>query len=338
MMSKTTDFSYHLTKYLGEYLPFMRNFSTNTIRSYRDTFKLLLTYFDIELSIPAHKLQIKNITSDTVKSFLNWLREKRGSSICSVNIRLAALHAFFKYLQSREPQYIFQCQQIMAVEMARAEKPTIGYLSVDELRIMFSQINENTPQGERHATLLYLLYDSGARVQELCDLKVRDVHLGDNPYVLLRGKGNKSRNVPIVNEVAHRVEKYILKNSLNLPEYQDMPLFFNSQRKALTRAGVSYIVSKYAVSARRLSPSFPDRITPHIFRHTKAMHLSQAGINIIYIRDFLGHVDLATTEIYAKMNIELLRDALEDAYPELSSREFSDWKEDSSLMKFLKNL
>ena len=165
MMSKTTDFSYHLTKYLGEYLPFMRNFSTNTIRSYRDTFKLLLTYFDIELSIPAHKLQIKNITSDTVKSFLNWLREKRGSSICSVNIRLAALHAFFKYLQSREPQYIFQCQQIMAVEMARAEKPTIGYLSVDELRIMFSQINENTPQGERHATLLYLLYDSGARVQ-----------------------------------------------------------------------------------------------------------------------------------------------------------------------------
>ena len=338
MTSKNTDFSYHLTKYLGEYLPFMRNFSTNTIRSYRDTFKLLLTYFDTELGVPAHKLQIKNITSDTVKRFLEWLREKRGSSICSVNIRLAALHAFFKYLQSREPQYILQCQQIMSVEMARAEKAMIGYLSVDELRLMFSQINEATPQGERHATLLYLLYDSGARVQELCDLKVRDVHLGDNPYILLHGKGNKFRNVPIVNEVAHRVEKYILKNRLNLPECQDMPLFFNSQRKALTRAGVSYIVSKYAESARRLSPSFPDKITPHIFRHTKAMHLCQAGINIIYIRDFLGHVDLATTEIYAKMNIELLRDALEDAYPELSSHKFPEWKEDGSLMKFLKNL
>ena len=337
-MNRPSDFSYHLTKYLGEYMPFVKNFSVNTIRSYRDTFKLLLLYFNEELNIPTHKIQIKDVSSATVKGFLEWLREKRSSSVCSTNIRLAAIHAFFKYLQNREPQYIFQCQQIMAVEAARAKKPTIDYLSVEDMRLMLSQIDESTSKGKRHATLLHLLYDTGARVQELCDLKVRDVHLGNNPYVLLHGKGNKDRNVPIVTDVARRVEKYIVESRLSSTECLDMPLFFNSQRKPLTRAGVSYIVSKYAISARKISSSFPEKITPHIFRHTKAMHLCQAGINIVYVRDFLGHVDLATTEIYAKMNIERLRDALEEAYPELPTEGLSDWRKDDSLMDFLTSL
>ena len=143
-MHRPTDFSYHLTKYLGEYLPFIKNFSANTIHSYRDTFKLLLLYFNEELNIPTHKVQIKHVTPNAVKGFLEWLKEKRGSSVCSANIRLAAIHAFFKYLQNREPRYIFQGQQIMAVEMARVEKPVIGYLSVDDLYLMLSQIDEST--------------------------------------------------------------------------------------------------------------------------------------------------------------------------------------------------
>lgn len=135
-MRKPTDFSYHITKYLSEYLPCVKNYSINTIRSYRDTFKLFLLYFDEELNIPMYKIQIKNITPDIIKSFLEWLREKRGSSLYSRNIRLAAIHAFFKYLQGREPQYMFQCQQIMAVEMARATKPVIGYLSAENLYLI----------------------------------------------------------------------------------------------------------------------------------------------------------------------------------------------------------
>ena len=337
-MNRTTDFSYHITKYLGEYLPCVRNFSVNTIRSYRDTFKLFLLYCNNARNIPANKLQLKHITPDIINGFLEWLKESRGSSICSVNIRLAALHAFFKYLQSREPQFSFQCQQIMAIEMARTERTVIGFLSVNELRLLFSQIDESSVQGRRHAALLHLLYDTGARVQELCDLKLRDIHFGENPYVLLHGKGNKCRNVPIVTEVAQRTERYIAENGLSAFQAQDMPLFFNSQKRPLTRAGVSYIVSKYATLAHACSPAFPRNVTPHIFRHTKAMHLCQAGINIVYVRDFLGHVDLATTEIYAKMNIESIRDALEDAYPELPSGKFSDWTEDNTLMTFLQSL
>lgn len=163
-------------------------------------------------------------------------------------------------------------------------------------------------------------------------MRVRDVHLEDNPHVLLHGKGDKSRYVPIVTDVARRIAEYLAENDLDRQEFMDRPLFFNQQRQKLTRAGVSHVVAKYADSARLQAPCIPQKITPHIFRHTKAMHLCQAGIDIIYIRDILGHVDLATTEIYARLNIELLRDALENAYPELPSHGLPEWTSDDTLM------
>lgn len=209
---------------------------------------------------------------------------------------------------------------------------------MEELQLIFKQVNESAYRGRRDAALLHLLYDSAARVQELCDLRVRDVYLEDNPHVLLHGKGDKSRYVPIVTDVARRIAEYLAENGLDRREWKDRPLFFNQQRQKLTRAGVSFVVAKYADCARLQSLCLPPKITPHIFRHTKAMHLCQAGVDIIYIRDILGHVDLATTEIYARLNIELLRDALENAYPELPSHGLPDWKEDDSLMRTLNSL
>ena len=337
-VAKQPDFAYHLTNYLTTYLSGFKNFSQNTVWSYRDAFKLLLKYCEEELHISAEKMQFYMITPQMISDFVHWLKNSRGNSEATVNQRLAAIHAFFKYLQSREPQLLFQCQQIMSVECAKTPKPVIGFLSVDELQLIFNQVDESTKRGRRDATLLRLLYDSAARVQELCDLRIRDIFLDNNPHILLHGKGNKSRYVLIVTDVAQRVSAYISENRLNRPEFLDMPLFFNQQRKKLTRAGVSYIITKYANAAHIQSPHMPEKITPHIFRHTKAMHLCQAGIDMIYIRDTLGHTDLATTEIYAKLNIELLRDALEDAYPELPSRTLPDWKEDKSLMNLLDSL
>lgn len=337
-MIKQTDFAYHLTTYLTVYLPGVKNFSVNTIRSYRDAFKLLMRYCEEELRTPTGKLQIQTLSPKTVSGFIGWLKEKQGNKVSTANHRLAALHAFFKYLQSREPQHLLLCQQILAIELAKDTKPMIDFLSVEELQLIFKQVDESTRRGRRHTALLHLLYDSAARVQELCDLRVRDVYLEDNPHVLLHGKGDKSRYVPIVTDVARRIEEYIAENGLDRQEYRDWPLFFNQQHQKLTRAGVSYIVAKYANPARLQSPCLPSNITPHTFRHTKAMHLCQAGVDIIYIRDILGHVDLATTEIYARLNIELLRDALENAYPELPSHGLSDWKDDDSLMRMLNSL
>lgn len=337
-MAKQQDFAYHLTNYLTVYLSGTKNFSINTIHSYRDTFKLLLKYCEDELHLSAGKLRLHMITPQMISSFVQWLKNSRGNSDATANQRLAVIHAFFKYLQGREPQFLLQCQQILAVERAKSPKPAVGFLSVNELQLIFDQIDESTPNGRRDATLLRLLYDSAARVQELCDLRVRDVFLDNNPHIVLHGKGSKSRYVLIVTDVAKRVSAYISENHLNRPEAIDMPLFFNQQHKKLTRAGVSYIIEKYARAARIQSPHIPKKITPHIFRHTKAMHLCQAGIDMIYIRDTLGHTDLATTEVYAKLNIELLRDALEDAYPELPSHQLPDWKEDNALMAMLDSL
>ncbi len=337
-MTKQQDFAYHLTNYLTVYLSGTKNFSINTIHSYRDTFKLLLKYCEEELHISAGKLRLRMITPKMISGFILWLKDSRGNSDATANQRLAVIHAFFKYLQSREPQFLLQCQQILAVEGAKLSKPMVGFLSVEELQLIFDQIDESTPSGRRDAALLRLLYDSAARVQELCDLRVRDVFLDNNPHIMLHGKGNKSRYVLIVTDVARRVSAYISENHLNRPEAVDMPLFFNQQHKKLTRAGVSYIIEKYANAARIRFPHAPRNVTPHILRHTKAMHLCQAGIDMIYIRDTLGHTDIATTEIYAKLNIELMRDALEKAYPELPSNGLPDWKEDNALMDMLDSL
>lgn len=337
-MAKGPDFAYYLTNYLTVYLSNTKNYSINTIHSYRDTFKLFLRYCEEELHLSAVKLRLCMITPQMISEFIQWLKVSRGNSIATANQRLAVMHAFFKYLQSREPQFLLQCQQILAVEGAKSPKPLVGFLSVDELKFIFDQIDESTPSGRRDAALLRLLYDSAARVQELCDLRVRDIFLDNEPHLLLHGKGNKSRYVFIVTDVAQRVSAYISENHLDRPEAVDMPLFFNQQHKKLTRAGISYIVEKYAHTAHVQSPRTPRNVTPHIFRHTKAMHLCQAGIDMIYIRDMLGHTDLATTEVYAKLNIELLRDALEDAYPELPSHGLPDWKEDNALMDMLDSL
>lgn len=337
-MTKQTDFAYHLTTYLTSYLSGRKNFSVNTIRSYRDTFKLLLQYFREELHIPSGKVSIQTLTAQRVSGYIDWLKDKRGNSIGSANQRLAAVHAFFRYLQDREPGCMLQCQQILAIKLARTAKPMIGYLTVDELRLLFAEADGHSLHGRRDLALLDLLYDSGARVQELCDLRVRDIFLGDNPHVMLTGKGNKTRYAPIVTEVANRISGYLSENQLDRIEYRDMPLFFNQQRQKLTRAGISYIIAKYADAARAKSPRIPSKVTPHVFRHSKATHLCQAGIDIIYIRDILGHVDLATTEIYARLNIELMRDALENAYPELPLNSMPEWTNDDLLMKMLNSL
>lgn len=338
MAKKQGDFGYHISRYLTAYLSGTKNSSPNTIHSYRDTFKLLITYCDEAIHTPADRLQVKSITPSLVSGFIEWLKSVRGNSVSTANLRLAAIHGFFRYLQYREPQYLLQCQQILGIEMARVKKPMVGYLSTKDLQTIFEQIDESTRHGRRDSVLLHLLYDSGARVQELCDLKVRDVYLNENPHVLLHGKGNKERYAPIVTDTAQRLERYISENGLNRPGMEDSALFVNQQRNKLSRAGVAHIIKKYADAARAISPRIPENVTPHIFRHTKAMHLCQAGIELSYIQDILGHENIETTEIYAKLNVELLRDALENAYPELPAGGLPDWREDDSLLTFLNSL
>jgi len=329
---KPTDFAYYLSAFLTSYTAGQRNLSGNTIKAYRDAFVALLEYFKNEKGIPPEKLTVSLVDKTAVDEFLAWLENVRGNSISTRNQRLTAIHAFFRYLQSEEPKYLFQCQKILSISVKKAPKTVVPYLSEETMKLILSRPDTSTLKGRRDLTLLCMLYDTGARVQELCDLTVRDIRLDVPSIVSLTGKGTKTRHIPLMRQTQELLKVYLKERKLNASDKLDMPLFFNSRKEKLTRQGVAYIVKKYSDNEEY------SRVSPHVYRHTKAMHMTQADINPIYIRDFLGHVDLKTTAVYSTASVEMKRKALEKlnnvVLPEIPQH----WGNDSSLMDFLLSL
>ena len=264
-------FSYHLTKYFAEYLPKQTAASPNTIRSYRDTFVQLLEFYKTEYRLPPEKLEYKEFTAGRIERFLVYLEEVREVSINTRNQRLAAIHAFFRYLQYRDPAGFEQCTQILSVPFKKALVKSVNYMSVEEVRLLFSIPDQKKDDQLRDLAILVLLYETGARVQELIDLVPSDIRFSSVVTAELHGKGNKTRLVPVNADAAAIVRNYIHRcNRRNADE----PLFVNRKGEKLTRAGIQYIIDKYVSTARRLRPDlFRGRITNHCFRHSKAMHL-----------------------------------------------------------------
>lgn len=331
-MSKPTDFSMLLSSYLTEYLPSLRNVSKNTISSYCDTFRLLLIYCRDNCSIKVEKLTIASFSPALIKSFIKWLETERCCSTPTKNQRLSNIRAFFKYVQAEHPSEILICQKIIQIPFAKHEKPKIKYFSVNEMRKILEQPNISTAFGRRDLCLLSLMYDTGARVSEIISIRVRDVCLNAPSKVTLFGKGRKIREVPILTNTTKLLENYLEETRLNTHDKLERPLFTNRQGNSLTRAGVSYILKKYCDFAEIKS-----NCTPHVLRHTKAMHLLEAGVNIFYIKGFLGHEEISTTEVYAKANIEMQRSALEKHSVNLSPA-VPSWAKNSDTLEWLKNL
>ena len=337
----TTDFAKHLSAFLSQYLPGERAASHNTILSYRDTFILFIGYMKTQKGIAAEKLHLANITRSVVVEFLNWLQDNRKSSNATRNYRMAAIHSFFSYLQYEMPEKINQWQEILSIKVKRVDKKSICYMTLDSIRLLFEQVDTTNRQGRRDLALLALLYDTGARVQEIIDLSPSDVRLENPAIIKLLGKGRKERIVPLQKEQTIILSEYILENRLDRMENNRCPLFFNKRGEKLTRSGITYILNHYIENARKHHPQLiPDHVSPHTLRHSKAMHLLQAGVNLIYIRDLLGHVTIQTTEIYARADSKQKREALEKAYadviPEKNIR--GSWENDETLLYWLKNL
>jgi site-specific recombinase XerD len=337
---KENNFSKYLTNFLSLYLPGHRNVSVNTIASYRDAFKLLLVFCDEIKGMKPEKITLPKLTKDLIIEFLTWLENERKSSIATRNQRLAALHAFFRYIQKENPENLFEIQKILTIPYKKKSKPMVPYLTANELKILLEQPDLKTKDGRRDLVLLAVLYDTAARVQELVDLRIRDVRLTSPSVITLHGKGNKTRLVPVMEKTRALLRQYIGESKLTtgLAE-MELPLFYNQQFKMLSRWGVPYIINKY-VDIAKLDPHFTIDfpVTPHVFRHSKAMHLLQANVNLIYIRDFLGHVDVATTEVYVRADSEMKRKALENAYLDLIPDELPKWEKDGALLSWLNNL
>jgi len=291
--------------------------------------------------IVADKLLLNHLTKKVVLGFLDWLQSNRQCGNATRNQRLAALHSFFKYMQYEDARRIGQWQDILSIKVKRQEKRSVNYLTIDGIKFLLEQISTNSRIGRRNLALIALMYDSGARVQEIIDLSPSSLHLDNPSCITLWGKGNKKRIVPLQGEQVALLQVYIIENGLDNPAYNQKPLFANNRCGRLTNAGITYILNMYSNNARKLKPELiPDRISPHTLRHSKAMHLLQAGVNLVYIRDILGHVSIQTTELYARADSKQKREALEAAYinviPNLGTE--GVWEKSSQLKAWLKNL
>ena len=340
-MKKTNDFSWYLTSFFSQYLPGEKNMSVNTIASYRDTFRVFFLFCEKAKSISINKITLSLFTKEFIIEFLDWLETERSCSIVTRNQRLYCLHGFIRYIQSRSPENLFEFTRILATAAKRTTKTIVSYLTELELEILFLQPNIKTKQGRRDLVLLVLLHDTAARVQELVDIRVKDVRLVSPPVITLHGKCDKYRQVPIMNKTKALLEGYLeehKKYNWGIA-HEDAPLFFNQQHQKLSRWGVSYILDKYVELSRkdtRFNVDFP--VTPHVIRHAKAMGMVKADIPLLYIRDFLGHCHVTTTEVYAKADTEKKRIALESAYSDLLPNNFPKWEDDDDLMEWLKRL
>jgi site-specific recombinase XerD len=337
-MKKVTDFALYLTRFFSEYLSGIRNVSKNTVMAYRDAFRLLLTFCNEVCGVPPEKLTIKRMDDKMIIHYLEWLQKERKCTVSSRNQRLTAIHTFFRYLQMQEPDKLLVCQKILQIPFMKSSKTVIRYLTPEQTELLLEQPDKQTKNGRRDMVLLSVLYDTGARVQEICDLRVRDVRLERPALVTLTGKGCKSRYVPLLGNTVSLLHKYMQEHALLSNGKQDMPLFHNQRYAALTRGGISHILQKYVDKASIKCSNMPPKVTPHILRHSKATHLLHAGIDIVLIRDILGHVSVQTTEMYARVDMETKRKVLENVYPDITPENLPDWNKDENLLDFLEKL
>jgi len=335
---KPTDFSKSLTDFLTSYLPGERGASKNTVASYKDTFILFLIFLKEQRGVLAERLTLSQITKEIVVEFLGWLEKERRCCAATRNVRLAALHSFFKYLQYQNPENLMEWQRILSIPVKKTEKPTINYLSIEGIRLLLECPDQSTKNGRRDLALLSLMYDSGARAQEIIDLTPSMVRLDLPCTVKLIGKGNKARIIPLLEQQVKFLRIYMAEQKLLEPYANMYPLFSNSRKEKLTRAGINYILAKYAEQARMKEPSLvPEKLSCHCLRHSKAMHLLQSGVNLVYIRDILGHTSVQVTEIYARTDSRQKREAIERAYSDVSPKEAPSWLTNGDLLNWLKS-
>jgi integrase/recombinase XerD len=301
-----------LSTFFLRYLAVERGVSPHTSTSYRDAIKLLLQFSATRCKRSVDQLVIEDLNAPVVLEFLSDLEVSRTNTVRTRNARLAAVQTFFRYIAGQQPSLAALCSPVLAIPAKKALRPVLGYLSEQELGHLLAQVDRSTRHGERDYVLLSVLYDTGARVQELLDLKPCDFHLDAPPFVRLRGKGRRERLCPLLPQSAQLVRKFLATNGRRIDGQE--PLYQNGRGTRLGRHGARYILLKYLRQAAISMPSLGrPTISPHTLRHTKGMHLLQSGVPLVMVKDFLGHVDMKSTEVYVQADLDMKRKALESA-------------------------
>lgn len=313
-MNQSTVLLHYTQHFFQNYLSRDRGLSPHTILAYRDALKLFLLFAATFKRKSISKLVIEDLDVDTVLNFLKDIERTRKNSAITRNLRLAALKTFFSFLITQDIVRASQYQKIISIPLKKEAKPLMGYLEVKEVENILDSISQETALGQRDYALLKFLYNTGSRVQEACDLSVRSFHLQGAPWVVIAGKGRKIRQVPLWPQTASLLKSYLSNRGiLDNPEAK---VFASSRGISLTRFGIWHIIQKRIRQAASQCPSLMmKKISPHTFRHTSAMHLLQAGVDLTVIKSWLGHVDLSTTHLYVEADLEMKRKALSRCHP-----------------------
>jgi integrase/recombinase XerD len=321
-----------IRRFLLEHLVAERNLSRNTQASYRDTLKLLLPFASKQGGCAIDRMTVEELAPAVVRKFLDHLERDRRCSEATRNQRLATIHSLARYIGMRSPVHLAWCSDVRAIRFKKTAKASIGYLEKAEMDALLGQPDRRTNLGVRDHTLLLFLYNSGARADEAARLTIGSLQLGTSPSVRLHGKGNKIRICPLWPATAVSLARLVTDRD------GSDAVFLGRRKDPLTRFGIHRIVTQYAAAASKMMPDLATkRVSPHTIRHTTAVHLLRAGVDINTIRAWLGHVSLDTTNIYAEVDLEMKAKAL--AKVDTSGlKELPKQQTLPSLMAFLKAL
>lgn len=339
-MKQPTDFARLTSGFLGEYLPNEKGVSANTIKSYSYTFILLIKYMQQIRKVSVTRLTLGHLTREVIVGFLDWLQQERKCGDATRNQRLAALSSFIKYAEYTSVSNLFNCHQILSIPVKKTAQHSIEYLTLDAVKLLLQQPDIDKPKGIRDLTLLSLMYESAARVQEIIDLTPESLFIVNRPYrVILHGKADKYRSVPLPDKQVELLRKYMAQDGRSNRENVKKTLFPNAQGQKMTRNGVNNILMKYVKIAKEKNASLmPNHLSCHAMRHSKAMQLLESNVQLIHIRDFLGHKSVLTTEIYARTNPKYTFEAVKNAYKNITADDIPVWEGDDELMKMLREL
>jgi len=325
-----------ITDFFITHLARERGASSHTVIAYRDALKMLLSFAARLRCCTVDRLCFEHLSVEVTLQFLTHLENDRQNSVRSRNARLAALHSFFRYASSREPALALSCQRMLAIPFKKTTRRTLGYLTDEEMKSLLGHVDRDTVNGERDYVLIALLYDTGARVQELLNLRPSDLQLERPAFVRITGKGRRERICPLLPQTARLVGSFLAEQKRATGD--DGPCFRNRYGQKLSRHGVRYLLKKYIAVTRQDTPRLGRLgISPHTLRHTKAMHLLQAGLPLITIKDILGHADIKSTEIYVETDVEMRRKALEQAGTPSKARKSRNTRA-PDLLKWLESL
>ncbi len=332
------DLAVYLSRFCIDHLAGERNASPNTIQGYRDVCKLLLRHCRDQLGIPPDRLTLRALTAAVIRKVLADLAQRPRHWARTRHHRLSALHSCFRSVPSEAPELLLPCQQVLAIPMQKAPSRPVAYLTPDPLGAILAAPDLASAAGRRAAVRLCILYDTGARGQEVIDLSVRDVRLDSPAQIHRTGQGRKPRVVPLMHRTVALLHEYLRAHDLQRAERADAPLFWNRRRERLPRSGVRSILKQHAEHARQGQPGLPS-VHPHTLRHSQAMHLLHAGTPMVIIHAVLGHADVRTSSMYARADIEMTRAALEKTSAGGPSRpSLHSWQANPGLMEWLRSL